>query len=915
MKTVQSLVCSLWRTDGDTVAKIHIKNAVTTVAIAVTPTLYMDDGTALVLAPVEVPASGEITLQLNQALAQAPGRFAGHISTQGSARLDYLWDGGGHITASMNLKDIVHSLSFSQPFVIAGPATAMNMGTTSSGFGKWRAVNARYSLPRKSALLSQMEAGGESAMLLGLWWKHDAGVRGYFTMGNSTAMPITARYRLSGRLGTTLGWREIELGPHALQRFEIEHEAAGLPGNEIAGGGIEAQQLGPRAPGSSGGLTAAGWLENQAEGFSANIEFAMAHMAMGGAEDGGDSGIGNLTAGPTTITLAAAGLMLAKPMEADHFPATTRFAPYGFLRNSTGHSLDVAVNMNLGMGGMDGMGAMDTTRTIPTTPPLQLELAPGELRELPLMDLARRMAHDMGEDVDGMEGAMLNWSASFSGFGGDLLMTTGSTDQTGNYVFEVMPQRVKPSVGEQLPYWNTAGANDTMFSLWNAGTTAQDLILALTTADGSHTYNLPIHLAPGTSTMVDLVMLRAAGTPDQDGNLLPADATDGSASLRPANMPLPGPNGLIKMAKTGPPQMNVVLSFGIFNVETATCCTDCGACDFFSCPQVFVDAIAIGDSVAPVMTAEGSNSGEWDCSADASWDWDSGFYSSNGDGTFTGTGVGASDMTGTVFDVEVFDDRDPYCIEGCAVGAISALGGGVVAPTISGPNTVWWFGGASPTGYSTEITLTATPAGSCSWVLGTGAGDVNLSNASVCNPSITSSGTAFSHGVGDISITVTENGVSSAPFQITSREPHSLQPTSITDSSDSTFGYSSFIQYNIMDQLGVQLASSIPVNEAFPTGPINDYTGTNWRQGMAGSTASASPASFGDQIQGENIALPPVPVPNYVQGSAPGTPVQHWSQTWQIGSLTIGAGVEVQSDVLQKYINAARHTSIISPIN
>ncbi len=129
---------------------------------------------------------------------------------------------------------------------------------------------------------------------------------------------------------------------------------------------------------------------------------------------------------------------------------------------------------------------------------------------------------------------MLNSSASFDGHDGDVLMTTGSTDQTGNYVFEVMPNSVGPEVGLQMAYWNTCCGNDTMYSLWSPGGETQRVVLTLYSSDGIDTYAIPVTLAPGASTMIDVGMLRRGGMPDASGNLLPPGVEDGSAMLEPA---------------------------------------------------------------------------------------------------------------------------------------------------------------------------------------------------------------------------------------------------------------------------------------------------------------------------------------------------------------------------------------------
>ena len=65
-------------------------------------------------------------------------------------------------------------------------------------------------------------------------------------------------------------------------------------------------------------------------------------------------------------------------------------------------------------------------------------------------------------------------------------------------------------------------------------------------------------------------------------------------------------------------------------------------------------------------------------------------------------------------------------------------------PTISGPNTVWWFSGATPSGYNTSITLTSSGGSATTWAVTAGANEVTLSSTSGASITVESSGTAFS---------------------------------------------------------------------------------------------------------------------------------------------------------------------------
>jgi hypothetical protein len=233
-----------------------------------------------------------------------------------------------------------------------------------------------------------------------------------------------------------------------------------------------------------------------------------------------------------------------------------------------------------------------------------------------------------------------------------------------------------------------------------------------------------------------------------------------------------------------------------------------------------------------------------------------------------------------------------------------------VIPTISGPDTVWWFSGQSPSGYATQITLTSL-GGNATWTATAGASEVSLSATSGASINVTSSGTAFSGSVGDVQLKATVSGVDSAPFSLTTRRPFRLVQGNVTFQCDSQFGYNDSLAYTIQDNLLANMPLSLPINEHWTSDPIADFAGTNWRQNPAGSytTAPSAPASFADNIGGENLALPPNPVPNC---GTTGQNVIHWGQEWKVGSTQIGVGTRVQTDTLQKATQHAEHDNILT---
>ncbi len=273
-----------------------------------------------------------------------------------------------------------------------------------------------------------------------------------------------------------------------------------------------------------------------------------------------------------------------------------------------------------------------------------------------------------------------------------------------------------------------------------------------------------------------------------------------------------------------------------------------------------------------------------------------------------GIGVGSAAIRAEAFAVE--KDLGGADMLHCPTGTLLSNGPANVAPTITGPNTVWNFGGQTPGGYATSITLTSSASGT--WAVQQSASIVSLSTTTGSSITVTSTGTASSQSVGDVKITVTVSGIASAPFAVTARKPSRLVAGTIVNSCDPTFGYSDFINYIIQDQLLTPMPSAVPINEHWTSGVVQDDTNPvpNWRQGVQGAITTTG-STFADHIGGENLSLPPVPVPTC--NASDGTAIDHWGQDWLIGSTQIGVGVRVQSDTLQKYIGHALHTSIISP--
>jgi len=236
-------------------------------------------------------------------------------------------------------------------------------------------------------------------------------------------------------------------------------------------------------------------------------------------------------------------------------------------------------------------------------------------------------------------------------------------------------------------------------------------------------------------------------------------------------------------------------------------------------------------------------------------------------------------------------------------------------PMISGPHDVWWFNGATPTNYPTQITLHSDAGTGTSWSVTSGAGLVSLLVGGIpCSTScvgedlqVTATQPYFSTAPDDISVTASVGGQTSSPFTLTSRVPNSMTDPSNLTLCDNGFGYETDITYLVRDTLGDPMTDGLDYNEKWTTGVNPVYGGTNWPQNP--ETPGSLPGQFLiDVITGPGVNNQPAPVPTPTCNSGNSVEVVNWGQEWRIGSQVTGSGVLVQSDTLHKYNDKGTHT-------
>lgn len=546
-------VSGLWRTDGGFVARIRIKNALVVAPLEVEPVLYMADGTEYRLPPVTVAVAGVAVININDALAKAPPSVLTHLSTFGSASLTYRYSSGGHLVATTALQDNSRSLALVYPFSESG----MVQNQPSSADGTWE----------------------------GVWWKHDADVRGFLAVSNVTNREAEANIRVVSAAGVLSAPKAITLAAHSTQMFSLEGTNDGL-GAEGHAGGIHVDY-----PGDPGTIMVSGGLLNPKEGYSANIPFVRGR---------------SIQTGP--VTVGSTGIMVGKPDPMMRFPVETTFKPYLVLRNTTSK----LINLNLDVSYM--------TENAPISREIPERLAPLATKRVNLPVVLRSLGM---RDLS----ASINVGISYTGQLGDVVMAAGSVDQSGTYVFEVEPQALSGAHRKLGSYWDLEDGSNTMYSLWNPTEEPQDVLVTLFYDNGK--YKLPVHLAPQASVMLDIKNIVEANAPDADGNTFPADVREGSASFDS----MEGPSG----------QINLIISGAVFNVVTGTCFGCCVPC----CGTTDVslsassDACVVGDTIQFQATADQCDGSTLDESSGGSWSSGTTAVATvNGSGLVNGVGSG-----------------------------------------------------------------------------------------------------------------------------------------------------------------------------------------------------------------------------------------------------------------------------------
>lgn len=242
----------------------------------------------------------------------------------------------------------------------------------------------------------------------------------------------------------------------------------------------------------------------------------------------------------------------------------------------------------------------------------------------------------------------------------------------------------------------------------------------------------------------------------------------------------------------------------------------------------------------------------------------------------------------------------------------------VIPEITSDTNVIWWFGkGNEPAGWAVSTILKATKgADSYTWKIDEGAERAKFSNGqstiTTTSPRTKLLSKGRSKAEWDVKVSVMANEVTSNPYAITIKAPHSIAQKKANDEVSLDFGYSSYIHYKMIDQFNYDLPDGIlPATEDFWTPVEYQYPDCNWTRGEPGGD-NAYNDDMVDAIDGSRSGpyIPTALAPQHPLGSRE---VYRFKGAFFIGAFAPGEGLIVQTHTWQKYVDHGRHLNKVSP--
>jgi hypothetical protein len=692
----------------------------------------------------------------------------------------------------------------------------------------------------------------------GIWWLPSDSAKDWLVLTNTSDSPLAAKLTLYESNGKD--WQQtFKIGPRQTTRLSLRSllQQGGLAGSY---GGISVD-----AASRTADLDSVHFVYDETRGFLALMKMFDRNMNATLSER-------SLTGKQWTIR--APMLPLTNPDPALALPPGTTLKPAIFLRNVSDKGCTAQLTFHWRSG--------TTTGKSTTAVPLESYMTT-------TLDVAALQAN--GTIPASAQWAYVNITAPIKP--DDLLAIAISFDAAGR-------------LGAQTPFtdqaanhweggmWEVDANHDTIIAVGNADTTASKAKITLYYNSGQAKYQVEPTLDHDEQVWLDIGKLIRDQVPDVHGTTIPLTVMSGSYELESVtDKPTDGLfEGKLVVDKT----------YGYAVHGCALCC-----------PHEYDERWVVQDPLN--LSSGGSNpQSVWGIDAcnnntvqipSSGWTTGNPNVATASGNVITAAGVGSTSDYAYVTN-HTTDSRG-YC----RYFSVPTFGTVNVAPTISGPNTVWWFNGQNPTSsYPISVTLTSSGGSSTTWSVSQADAKVSLSPSTGSQTTVTSTGSHFSGAVGDISITATASGVSSAPFTMTARTPWKLSLKSRSTSCDPTYVYITDISYNVLDNLSSVIANDITWNESL--GQCQSANGSNWGT-ICVTPGAGSTNPLLDQLGGPPLSDKPSPAPKCDTPPTGTTPYETVPQTIRVGSATTGTGVLAQTDTLTYYLDQGNHTGIIVP--
>ncbi len=583
----------------------------------------------------------------------------------------------------------------------------------------------------------------KSSGLEGLWWLPSQNGQVLLVLSNNSDAAVNATVNANGQTPSRSGVENVLLAAHETRTLDIQSDVIQHANGAMSRfGGISVNYSG-----SPGTLYARAMAQDLSIGYSLAIQFS-------------DPAAGK------SSQLQGVGLRLG-------FAGGEALIPMAVVRNVSSSNTTVTGRVSY----------TDRAGTTNVFPMEALHLSPSELVTVDLGQLLRQHGHHQPDAVGGLE-------LEYSTPKGSVIASTLSVSTSGNQVFRVPMWDIYALRSSTGGYpWSIDGNSSTFVYIKNAADHEQQYLLHVKYDGGEYAIGNKT-VGAGQTVTYDLRKLRDDQIPDNRGRVIPLNVNSGQVHWSKV-----GAETGVLIGRSEQADVTVGISS---NYACINCCSDNpNQYDFHVVPGS--TSALVNDSVyytARIQMSDCYGGSYYTDVTDAEW------TSDNPEVADIGAGVALAQAPGSA-DINARWQTQRYFSVGDGGGGEFLGGGGgggscesfnvtydatpatlTVKPILSGVNTIWWFNDYPSPNTShfpivSTLTASASNTGSYTYRIVSGSDKAGL------GPDLASTYVSSSNQVdvtsrkgsttlGDVVVTVTANGVTSASFHMTIRRPSRL---------------------------------------------------------------------------------------------------------------------------------------------